>query len=77
MAKATYSVVVIRKGRERDYFDYWARDLKINAKGEELHSDLVGFTEIVEARNAQEAVSMVEKKHHGLSIDTATIQCLG
>jgi hypothetical protein len=77
MAKATYLVVVIRKGREKDYFDFLSRDLKINANGEELHSDLVGFTEMVEARNKQEAVSIVEKKHPGLSIDTAASQRLG
>ena len=77
MSKATYSVVVIRMGREKDYFDFWTRDLKTNAAGEDLHSDLVGFTEMVVAKNEQEAISMVQKKHPGLSIDTAAIQRLG
>ena len=77
MSKATYSVVVIHKGREKDYFDFWTRDLKTNANGEELHSALVGFIETVEARNKQEAVSMVEKMHPGLQIDSAATQRLG
>lgn len=71
MSKATYSVVVIRKGREKDFFDFWTRGLIFNANGEELHPDLLSFTETVEARNQQEAVSMIEKMHPGLSIDTA------
>lgn len=73
MSKATYSVVVIQMGREKDYFDFWTHDLKTNSAGEELHSSLVGFTEMVEAKNKQEAISIVKKKHPGLTIDTAAI----
>lgn len=77
MSKATYSVVVIRKGRNKDYFDFWTRGLKTNASGEELHSDFVGFVEVVEAKNKQEAVSMVKKMHPGLSIDAEATERLG
>lgn len=74
MKKAMYSVVVIRKDREKDYFDFWTRGIKTNASGEELHSDLVGFTVTVEAKNKQEAVSLVKQKHPGRSIDTEATQ---
>lgn len=74
MSKATYSVAVIRIGRDKDYFDFWNSGIKINASGEELHSDLVGFIETVKAKNKQEAVLLVKKMHLGLSIDTEATQ---
>jgi len=77
MSKATYSVAVIRKGRDKDYFDFWIHGLKTNSSGEELHSDLVGFVETVDAKNKQEAVLLVKEKHPGLSIDTEATQRLG
>jgi hypothetical protein len=77
MSKATYSVVVIREGRDKDYFNFWRHGLKTSASGEELHSDLVGFTEAVEAKNKQEAESLVKKMYPGLSIDAEATQRLG
>lgn len=77
MTKSSYSVVVIRKGREKDYSDFWIHDSKTNASGEDLHSDLVGFTVIVEANNNQEAVILIKKLHPGLSIDLESIQRIG
>lgn len=74
MAKSTYSVVVIRKGHENDYFDLWKRGIKINASGEELHSGLVGFTETVEAKNKQDAVSLTQKKYPELTVDIEATQ---
>lgn len=74
MGKSTYSVVVIRIGRENDYFDFWTRGIKINASGEALHSDLVGFTEIVEAKNIQNAESLVQKMYPELKIDNEATQ---
>ena len=74
MKKATYSVVVIRKDREKDYFDFSTRGIKTNASGEKLHSDLVGFTVTVEAKNKQEAVLLVMQMHPGRSIDTEATQ---
>lgn len=68
MTKSTYSVSVIREGREIDYYDFWDHDVKKNSKGEELHPDLVGFTEIIEAKNLNEAISIVQKMHTGLNI---------
>ena len=61
MSKTTYSVTVIHEGREKDYRDFWDRGIKINSDGEELHPELVGFTEVVEAENLNEAVAIVRK----------------
>lgn len=69
MAKYTYSVTVIREGREKDYRDFWDKNIQTNSKGEGLHSDLVGFTEIVEAKNLNEAISIVKRKHPRLVVD--------
>lgn len=74
MEKAMYSVVVIRKDREKDYFDFWTRGNKTNASGEDIDSDLVGFTVTVQAKNKREAVSLVKQKYPGQSIDTEATQ---
>ena len=68
MSKSTYKVTVIRAGRERDYRDFWDRGIKVNSDGEELHSALVGFTEVVEAKNLDEAIAIVRKKHPALTV---------
>ena len=68
MSKSTYEVIVIREGREKDYHDFWDRGIKVNSDGEELHSALVGFTEVVEAKNLNEAVAIVQKKHPALTV---------
>lgn len=68
MSKSTYNVTVIREGREKDYRDFWDRGIRVNSDGEELHSALVGFTEMVEANNLDEAIAIVRKKHPGLTI---------
>ncbi|MDP1772747.1 MAG: hypothetical protein Q8L15_10720 [Methylobacter sp.] len=77
MSKSTYIVVVIQEGRERDYSDFEKRGININAFGEQLHSGLLSFNVEVEAKNKQEAVSLVRKMHPGLSIDTDATQRLG
>lgn len=51
MPKPTYLVTVIRKGRERDYHDFWERGREQNDAGEPLSAELVGFVESVRARN--------------------------
>ena len=63
MSKPTYKVTVIREGREKDYRDFWDRGIKVNSDGEELHPGLVGLTEVVEAKNLNEAIAIVQKKH--------------
>ena len=68
MSKSTYNVTVIREGREKDYRDFWDRRKKVNSDGEELHPALVGFTEVVEAKNLNEAIAIVQKKHPVLTI---------
>ncbi|AXQ28175.1 hypothetical protein D0B54_05565 [Solimonas sp. K1W22B-7] len=70
MAKSTYIIKVINKGREKDYFDFWKRKLSQNAAGEALNPELVGFAVPQEARNAEEAVELVRRKHPGLQVDT-------
>lgn len=66
--KYTYSVSVIREGRDRDYRDFWDRNQRVNESGEVLHSDLVGFTETVDANNLNDAISSVEKKYPNLRV---------
>ncbi len=68
MSKSTYEVPVIREGREKDYRDFWDREIKVNSDGEELHSALVSFTEVVEAKNLDEAIAIVQKKHPALIV---------
>ncbi|PAY02734.1 hypothetical protein CKO50_03575 [Pseudoalteromonas sp. HM-SA03] len=77
MSKATFTVVVIRDGREKDYYDFWGHDVQKNESGEQLHSALVGFTEDVEAKNKQEAISKVRKMHPGLTVDEEATTRLG
>lgn len=74
---ATFIVKVIHKGRERDYYDFWLQGVPKNKAGEELHSDLVGFTESVEAKNKNEAITLVRAKHPGLQIDTEATERIG
>lgn len=52
---------MIREGRDRDYREFWDRNQRVNESGEVLHSDLVGFTETVDANNLNDAISIVEK----------------
>jgi hypothetical protein len=68
MSKPTYSVTVIHEGREKDYRDFWDRGIKVNSDGEEIHSGLVGFTEVVEAKNLNEAIAIVQKRHPARTI---------
>ena len=68
MSKSTYSVAVIYEGREKDYRDFWDRGIMVNSDGEELHPGLVGFTEVVEAKNLNEAIAIVQKKHPALIV---------
>ncbi|HEY9031462.1 MAG TPA: hypothetical protein VIM93_08905 [Kangiella sp.] len=77
MSKATFTVTVIREGREKDYYDFWVHDLKENKIGEMLNSEVVGFTEIVEAKNKQEAISKVRELHPRLRIDEDATYRLG
>ena len=70
MAKATYFIRVIHKGREKDYFDFWRRNLQENAAGEALTADVVGFDVTQLSNSADEAVAAVRRKHAGLQIDT-------
>ena len=68
MSKSAYSVTVIYEGREKDFRDFWDRRIKVNSDGEELHPGLVGFTEVVKAKNLNEAIAIVQKKHPALIV---------
>jgi hypothetical protein len=67
---------VIRKGRDKDYYDFWKRGVQKNGQGELLKSDLIGFTEIVDAKNKQEALQLIQRKHPTLTIDRENIERL-
>ena len=69
MPKSSFSVKVIRKGRDKDYYDFWVKGVKVNDAGENLDSSIVGFVELVEASNKAEAISLVSEKYPGLQID--------
>ncbi|WP_028080243.1 hypothetical protein [Solimonas soli] len=70
MAKARYYIRVIHKGREKDYFDFWRRDLRQNTAGEALTAELVGFDVAQAGASVEEAIAAVRRKHAGLQIDT-------
>lgn len=74
MAKANYSMRVINKGREKDYFDFWRRDARKNSAGEVLNAELVGFEVRQSGNDADEAIAAVRRKHAGLQIDTQSVR---
>jgi hypothetical protein len=76
MSKSTYVVRVIRKGREKDYFDFWRRQRASNGSGEALDATLVGFEVSQDARSPEDAVLAVRKKHPGHQIDVEATQRL-
>ncbi len=69
MSKVLFSVKVIRKGRDKDYYDFWVNGVEVNDAGEKLDSSVVGFVELVEANNKAEAISLIREKHLGLQVD--------
>lgn len=75
MSNSTYEVVMIRREKEKDYFNYWKNNNNQTSIGEELHSDLLSFTIQVEAPNKSMAEDIARKKYPGLTIDCeATIK---
>jgi hypothetical protein len=68
MAKGTYSISLIREGRDKDYWDFWESQIEKNSAGEQLNSNLVGFTEIIEAKNLDEAIKIAKTRHPGLTV---------
>ena len=77
VAKSSYSITVIREGRNNDYRDFWINGLERNSADEKLHSGLVSFTELVEAKNLDEAVSTIQKKYPNLTISRENSSRLG
>lgn len=63
MTKPTYFVKVVRKGRERDFLDFWERGRRQNDAGELLDAELVGFVEPVRASNRREAMVLVRARY--------------
>lgn len=70
MAKTMFCVVVIKKGQERDYFDLLKCGVKYTKSGEELTADALTITEVIEAKNKQDAVGLVQSKYPGFTIDS-------
>src|SRR3546814_4215501 len=70
MAKTNYLIRVINKGREKDYFDFWRRNSTVNAEGEVLNADVVGFEVAQSGNDPDDAVASVRRKHAGLQVDT-------
>lgn len=68
MAKAMYSVVIIEKGRERDFKDFWDKQINLNSNGEVLHPNLLAITFEVEAKNEGEATAIARAKYPGRTI---------
>ena len=65
----TYRVIVIIEGRETDYYDYHIRNIKTNLQGEKLNTAMLGFAEILDAKNKADAAEAVRKKFPKNSID--------
>jgi len=74
MAKPSYRVEVVRKGRERDYFDFWRKGIARNGRGEALSADLVSFVEVVRASNRREAAVLARARHPGHQVDMKTVK---
>lgn len=72
-----YSVVIIRPGREADYWAFWKKQITVNDAGEELHSDLLSFAENISGKNAAEAVAKARAKYPGHTIDSEATNKLG
>jgi hypothetical protein len=68
IAMDTYTIYVIREGREDDYRNFWGMGVKVNSHREILTAELVGFTESVEANTLNEAIAMVKKKYPTLIV---------
>jgi hypothetical protein len=68
MVMDTYSICVIREGREDDYRNFWGLGVKVNSHREILTSEMVGFTETVDANTLNEAIAIVRKKYPALIV---------
>lgn len=77
MSKASYSIVAVLPGRYNDYWDFWTREVKVNSRGEQLHSGMLAITEVVSAVNKSDAEQQVREKYPKRTIDTAATQKLG
>ncbi len=77
MSKASYSVVAILPERYTDYKDFWTREVKVNSRGEQLHSGMLAITDVVSAANKSDAEQQVREKYPKHTIDTAATQKLG
>lgn len=77
MSKASYSVVAILPGRYNNYMDFWTKEVKVNSRGEQLHSGMLAVIEVVSAANKSDAEQQVRKKYPKHTIDTAATKKLG
>jgi hypothetical protein len=63
MAKPTYLVYVVHRGREDDYYRYRCLGEDTNPLGEVLTEDMLGFMEAVRASNRREASVLVRARY--------------
>ena len=63
MTKPVYLVQVARKGRERDFRDFWENGSCRNDAGEALSAGRVGFAAPVRASNRREAMMLVRVRY--------------
>ncbi|MEF3696876.1 hypothetical protein [Desulfolutivibrio sp.] len=77
MSNLTYEVVMIRRGKEIDYYNYWRHNNNQTPMGEELHTDLLSFTIQVEAPNKSMAEEIAHKKYPDHTIDREATNKIG
>jgi len=71
MGKSSYTVTAILPGRERDYFDFWTRDVRTNAADEDLHPGMLAITVSVDAPNKADAEAQVRERYPKHQVDSA------
>jgi len=77
MARYTYDIVIIREGRDADYHAFWKRGVKVNQKGESLHPSLLSFSELIKAKNLNEAIEIAQKKYPACTVARENSSKLG
>src|SRR3546814_16933158 len=53
---------------------FWRRNSTVNAEGEVLNADVVGFEVAQSGNDPDDAVASVRRKHAGLQVDTQSVR---
>lgn len=67
--RARFVVKVMRKGREADYRAFHREGKRTSATGEELDSASIGFLDVVDADNMEEAIALARARFPDHRID--------